>query len=246
MSAATEETAIHTANTKTEPTLEVKKTEESVIQIENVDEVLPKISHEARHSIGSYETSAKDKFPGVSSSLGNGGGRSNRPSQSEKTLAKSQSEIQVCHTNSLSVSQTSKNSVMTFSSSGTFYGHSKKKAEVRIPPKPPQSSSAKDAADFRQMEQGLLQLLEDFHSGKLAGFGSSCTFEKMENVREQQEKLARLHFDLNAQQEIHGQYTAEGINMAKGNLSKLMDNLQQLSLSIEQLQTDTCGTAEEK
>merc|ERR1712241_1079840 len=43
-----------------------------------------------------------------------------------------------------------------------------------------------DVADVRQMEQGLLQLLEDFHSGKLQAFGSDCTFEKMDQVREQQ------------------------------------------------------------
>lgn len=34
--------------------------------------------------------------------------------------------------------------------------------------------------------------------------GKDCTFEKMEQVREQQERLARLHFELNAQQEIYG------------------------------------------
>lgn len=34
--------------------------------------------------------------------------------------------------------------------------------------------------------------------------GKDSTFEKMEQVREQQEKLARLHFELNAQQEIYG------------------------------------------
>ncbi|GFY57358.1 coiled-coil domain-containing protein 28B [Trichonephila inaurata madagascariensis] len=165
----------------------------------------PKVSNETRHSIGSYVVPIKDHFPRTSASLGIGGGRSNRPSQSDNTLAKSQSEIQVCATNSLSVSQN--------------------------------ISNVKDTTDFRQMEQGLLQLLEDFHCGKLEGFGSNCTFEKMENVREQQEKLARLHFDLNAQQELCGQHTDEGINMAKGNLSKLMENLQQLSQSIEQLQS---------
>lgn len=58
------------------------------------------------------------------------------------------------------------------------------------------------------MEQGLLQLLDDFHDGKLQAFGHETsrhiTFEKMDAVREQQERLARLHFDLNAQQEIYG------------------------------------------
>ncbi|GFU05894.1 coiled-coil domain-containing protein 28B [Nephila pilipes] len=206
----------------------------------------PKVSNETRHSIGSYVVPIKDHFPRTSASLGIGGGRSNRPSQSDNTLAKSQSEIQVCATNSLSVSQNSKNSLMTYSSSGTFYDHSKKKVDVRIPPKPVQSSNVKDTTDFRQMEQGLLQLLEDFHCGKLEGFGSNCTFEKMENVREQQEKLARLHFDLNAQQELCGQHTDEGIKMAKGNLSKLMENLQQLSQSIEQLQSGSLANENEK
>lgn len=34
--------------------------------------------------------------------------------------------------------------------------------------------------------------------------GQDITFEKMESVREQQERLAKLHFDLNSQQEIFG------------------------------------------
>lgn len=100
-----------------------------------------------------------------------------------------------------------------------------------------QHSFLTDITDVRQMEQGLLQLLDDFHSGKIQAFGKDCTFEKMENVREQQERLARLHFDLNAQQEIYGPQSDEGRRMAKENLSKLIENLQQLSMSIEQLQS---------
>ncbi|XP_076358717.1 uncharacterized protein LOC143251188 isoform X1 [Tachypleus tridentatus] len=94
-----------------------------------------------------------------------------------------------------------------------------------------------DLTDVRQMEQGLLQLLDDFHSGKLQAFGKDCTFEKMENVREQQERLARLHFDLNAQQEMQGPKSDEGRRMAKENLDKLTNNLQRLSQSIEELQS---------
>ncbi|GIY85906.1 coiled-coil domain-containing protein 28B [Caerostris darwini] len=221
-------------NLKTELTKEGDSTSKTSLP----SDVPPKVSNETRHSIGSYVVPIRDHLPRTSASLGIGGGRSNRPSQSDNTLAKSQSEIQVCATNSLSISQNSKNSLMTYSSSGTFYDHSKKKVDVRIAPKPVQPSNVKDTTDFRQMEQGLLQLLEDFHCGKLEGFGSNCTFEKMENVREQQEKLARLHFDLNAQQELCGQHTDEGIKISKGNLSKLMENLQQLSQSIEQLQSD--------
>ena len=103
----------------------------------------PKISNESRHSIGSYSVTNRERSAGTSASLGVGGGRSNRPSQGENILAKSQSEIQVGATTSLSVSQTSKQSLMTFSSSGTFYDHGKKKIDVRIPPKPVQTSNIK-------------------------------------------------------------------------------------------------------
>ncbi|XP_077540550.1 uncharacterized protein LOC144152887 isoform X2 [Haemaphysalis longicornis] len=101
--------------------------------------------------------------------------------------------------------------------------------------------NGKDVTDVRQMEQGLLQLLHDFHSGKLQAFGKDCTFEKMEHVREQQERLARLHFELNAQQELCGPESEEGRQLAKDNLTKLIENLQHLSQSIEQLQSHTQG-----
>lgn len=104
-----------------------------------------------------------------------------------------------------------------------------------------QHSFLTDVTDVRQMEQGLLQLLHDFHSGKLQAFGKDCTFEKMEHVREQQERLARLHFELNAQQELCGPESEEGRQLAKDNLTKLIENLQHLSQSIEQLQSHTQG-----
>lgn len=113
--------------------------------------------------------------------------------------------------------------------------------EASVPRTCEQHSFLTDITDVRQMEQGLLQLLHDFHSGKLQAFGKDCTFEKMENVREQQERLARLHFDLNAQQELCGSQSDEGRRLAKENLTKLIENLQHLSLSIEQLQSNSQG-----
>lgn len=122
----------------------------------------PKISNEGRHSIGSYNVPNKERIAGTSASLGVGGGRSNRPSQSDNILAKSQSEIQVCATNSLSVSQTSKQSLMTFSSSGTFHDHAKRRIDVRIPPKPVQPSNVKGMYDLKlftsELEQKKLQI----------------------------------------------------------------------------------------
>ena len=81
------------------------------------------------------------------------------------------------------------------------------------------------------------------------------TFEKMESVREQQEKLARLHFDFmigsndSSSSYFHSSSSSTGqhsfnqdsnFNPSSNNnimIDKLMGNLQQLSQSIEQLQS---------
>ncbi|KAL0275914.1 UNVERIFIED_CONTAM: hypothetical protein PYX00_003634 [Menopon gallinae] len=93
-----------------------------------------------------------------------------------------------------------------------------------------------DITDVRQMEQALLQLLEDFHSGKLRAFSKDCSMGEMQGIREQQERLARLHFDLGAQQELFAPLSEEGLRANQENMQKLMGSLQQLSLSIEKLQ----------
>lgn len=115
--------------------------EESDSKICEPTDIPPKVLNETRHSIGSYAMPSRERLGGVCASLGVG--RNGKPSQSENTLVKSQSEIQVCAVNSLSVSQTSRNSLMTYSSSGTFYDHSRRKMDVRIPPKPVQPSTGK-------------------------------------------------------------------------------------------------------
>ncbi|XP_076843860.1 coiled-coil domain-containing protein 28A isoform X2 [Brachyhypopomus gauderio] len=63
-------------------------------------------------------------------------------------------------------------------------------------PAPIVHSFLTDVSDVQEMEKGLLSLLNDFHSGKLQAFGNECSIDQMEHVREMQEKLARLHFDL--------------------------------------------------
>ncbi|KAF4526028.1 hypothetical protein B566_EDAN000822 [Ephemera danica] len=100
-----------------------------------------------------------------------------------------------------------------------------------------------DVADVRGMEQALLTLLEDFHSGKLRAFGQDCSMEQMEAIREQQERLARLHFDLGAQQELFAPLSDEGLRAGQENLHRLMGALEQLSLSIERLHTSDQETS---
>ncbi|ELT97105.1 hypothetical protein CAPTEDRAFT_160603 [Capitella teleta] len=103
----------------------------------------------------------------------------------------------------------------------------------------PEHTFLTDVDDVRQVEEGLLQLLNDFHTGKLQAFGTSGTFEKMDQVREQQERLARMHFELDTLPEMqHGVDSVEDRTSANKGLHKLMDNLQELCSSIHTLQKE--------
>ncbi|XP_069786842.1 coiled-coil domain-containing protein 28A isoform X9 [Narcine bancroftii] len=96
---------------------------------------------------------------------------------------------------------------------------------------PIQHSFLTDVSDVKEMERGLLSLLTDFHSGKLQAFGNECSIEQMEHVREMQEKLARLHFDLYSDLEEPGDDEQRNIAVDV-NLDKLLTNLEELSSSM--------------
>ena len=95
------------------------------------------------------------------------------------------------------------------------------------------------------MEQALLGLLDDFHSGKLRAFGAG-TMDQMTNIREQQERLAKLHFELGGA--VHNMMmgddsTTSSVNgepdtLAQENMTRLVKQLEQLSVSIEGLHSD--------
>lgn len=91
--------------------------------------------------------------------------------------------------------------------------------------------------DVRHMERALLGLLADFHSGKLRAFGSGSTMEQMTNIREQQEKLAKLHFDLGSA--TVPSLSDENIQHSQNTMSQLIQRLEQLSVSIEGLHNNT-------
>ncbi|XP_063903307.1 coiled-coil domain-containing protein 28A isoform X2 [Zophobas morio] len=91
--------------------------------------------------------------------------------------------------------------------------------------------------DVRHMEKALLGLLADFHSGKLRAFGSGCTMEQMTNIRQQQEKLAKLHFDLGAA--TVPSLDDENLLRSQNTMSQLIQRLEQLSVSIEALHSNT-------
>ncbi|XP_030757512.1 coiled-coil domain-containing protein 28A isoform X1 [Sitophilus oryzae] len=92
--------------------------------------------------------------------------------------------------------------------------------------------------DVRHMERALLGLLADFHSGKLKAFGGGCTMEQMTNIREQQEKLAKLHFDLAGAATIPS-LADESLKTSQNTMSQLIQRLEQLSISIEALHSNS-------
>ncbi|ROT68518.1 Coiled-coil domain-containing protein 28B [Penaeus vannamei] len=96
-----------------------------------------------------------------------------------------------------------------------------------------------DVADVRQIEQGLLQLMEDFQAGNLRAFGKDSRLRQMEAIREQQERLARLHFEVGAEQDLYPPLSEEGLRTSHDNMRTLMEKLAQLSESIERLHTNT-------
>ncbi|XP_043920591.1 coiled-coil domain-containing protein 28A isoform X2 [Protopterus annectens] len=98
---------------------------------------------------------------------------------------------------------------------------------------PIQHSFLTDVSDVQEMEKGLLSLLNDFHSGKLQAFGNECSIDQMEHVREMQEKLARLHFDLYGELKEHPDDQHKIASDV--NLEKLLSNLEELSSSIQKL-----------
>ncbi|XP_052863889.1 coiled-coil domain-containing protein 28B isoform X2 [Anopheles cruzii] len=105
--------------------------------------------------------------------------------------------------------------------------------------KPKPKKVQREVPDVRHMERALLGLLEDFHSGKLKAFGSGCTMEQMTSIREQQESLAKLHFDLGTEAftggTTGGNTKSDNELQAQSNMKKLVQKLEQLSFSIEKL-----------
>uniref|UniRef100_A0A1B6DXL7 Coiled-coil domain-containing protein 28B n=1 Tax=Clastoptera arizonana TaxID=38151 RepID=A0A1B6DXL7_9HEMI len=139
----------------------------------------------------------------------------------------------------LSISSSHSNSANPGSGTRLIYVNEKLNSRPARPP-PPQLSSRtqsikRDVTDVRRMETALLHLLEDFHSGKLRAFGKDCSMEQMTGIREQQEHLARLHFEIGAQQESYSPLSEEGLRKGAENMNALMSSLEHLSESIERL-----------
>lgn len=89
--------------------------------------------------------------------------------------------------------------------------------------------------EVQKMEHSLLKLLNEFNSGQLRAFDSAYSLEQMENVRDQQEAIAKRHFELGAEQDLHPPLSDDGLRIASENMGQLMGSLEKLSLAIGQL-----------
>jgi len=94
-----------------------------------------------------------------------------------------------------------------------------------------------DEADLQRMETGLLNLLDQFNKGELRAFVASNTLEQMKQIRDRQERLAKMHFELYNEQErlINSGDPGNQHDLAVDNLKKLTDELRDLNSSIQKL-----------
>ncbi|KAK2716152.1 uncharacterized protein LOC136038687 isoform X2 [Artemia franciscana] len=97
---------------------------------------------------------------------------------------------------------------------------------------------ATDGSEVKHMESALLELLSDFRSGKLRAFGNDGSLEQMMAIRDQQEKLAKMHFDLLAKRSRNSS-SKDGETAPVDTMKELIFGLEQLSMSIEKLHSSS-------
>ncbi|XP_043469207.1 uncharacterized protein LOC122502924 isoform X3 [Leptopilina heterotoma] len=153
--------------------------------------------------------------------------------QTSPVISKASSGQATTSQGSMASGRAVNSSTHTISQSRLIYLNEKEKPKVARPEIPRIGKQQKEVPDVRRMEQALLQLLEDFHSGNLRAFGKDCSMEQMIEIREQQERLAKLHFELGQRQDFGGDKS--GFRQSSSNMRHLLHRLQQLSVCIEKL-----------
>jgi len=122
------------------------------------------------------------------------------------------------------------NSGSRHSLSKVFAEQKKRKEERRQ-----RSAQLPAHGEVQKLEQDLIKLLHEFNTGMDSDFDSTYSLQQMESVRDQQECLARLHFELGAQQDLHPQLSDDGLKLARQNMSQLISRLEKLSMAIGNL-----------
>merc|ERR1719391_234744 len=98
----------------------------------------------------------------------------------------------------------------------------KKERERRKEARKAKSAQLPAHGEVQKMESSLLKLLNEFNSGQLRAFDSAYSLEQMESVRDQQEAIARSHFELGAEQDLHPPLSDDGLKIASENMGQLM------------------------
>ena len=111
----------------------------------------------------------------------------------------------------------------------------KKEREKRKEARKAKSAQLPAHGEVQKMEHSLLKLLNEFNSGQLRAFDSAYSLEEMESVRDKQEAIARKHFELGAEQDLHPPLSDEGLSVARENMERLMGSLEELSQAIGHL-----------
>ncbi|XP_051153743.1 uncharacterized protein LOC127277002 isoform X5 [Leptopilina boulardi] len=153
--------------------------------------------------------------------------------QTSPVISKASSGQATTSQGSMASGRAVNSSTHTINQSRLIYLNEKEKPKVTRTEIPRIGKQHKEVPDVRRMEQALLQLLEDFHSGNLRAFGKDCSMEQMTEIREQQERLAKLHFELGQRQDFGGDKS--GFRQSSSNMRHLLHRLQQLSVCIEKL-----------
>ena len=94
-----------------------------------------------------------------------------------------------------------------------------------------------DQTYVEEMEEGLFKLLNNFKSDKLNAFEENCSLDKMRQIKNKQEELAQLHFNLENEEETNKTALSEEDKTKRNQdkMKKLMKNLEGLCSSVQNL-----------
>lgn len=93
-----------------------------------------------------------------------------------------------------------------------------------------------DQTYVEEMEEGLLKLLNNFKNDKLNAFDENCSLDKMRQIKNMQEGLAQLHFNLENEETSKAVLSEEDkTKKNQDKMKKLMKNLENLCSNVQNL-----------
>jgi len=139
--------------------------------------------------------------------------------------------------NKIKMAEAKKEEVSINESDGTSLLSGGTAVSLGQPPRTGQEHSfLMDQTYVEEMEEGLLKLLNNFKNDKLNAFDENCSLEKMRQIKNMQEGLAQLHFNL--ENEENSKTASSEEDRTKKNqekMEKLMKNLENLCSSVQNL-----------